>query len=110
MKTLDYECSACPDKAIDVRTEIISRDNETITKKVIYRCKSHLNTDIEELLTLSTKKQIEQQSLGLTPQPNPERLLYDSPFKNGKMKNPGVGHHESRSRRAKKLKTIRQYT
>jgi len=54
----DEECSACSKKNVYVSTEILSVDekNSAIKKIYLFRCKEHLDTDLDEMLALRRKK------------------------------------------------------
>lgn len=60
MKEYGEECSACFNKAIDVRTEIFNypTDNQqnAIRKIILYRCQEHLDTDVGEMRELAQEK------------------------------------------------------
>lgn len=60
MKEYSEECSACFNKAVDVKTEIFSypADNEqnAIRKIILYRCKEHLDTGVDEMRELTSIK------------------------------------------------------
>ncbi|WP_298150350.1 hypothetical protein [Flavobacterium sp.] len=52
------ECSACSNKNVYFSTEILSIDekNGAVKKIYLFRCKEHLDTDLDEMLTLRRKK------------------------------------------------------
>lgn len=60
MKEYEEECSACFNKAVDVRTEIFSypadNDEKAIRKIILYRCQEHLDIDVYEMRELSSIK------------------------------------------------------
>jgi len=52
------ECSACSKKNVYVSTEILSVDEKSraITKTYLFRCKEHIDTNLDEMLALRRKK------------------------------------------------------
>mgnify|MGYP000144414709 CR=1 FL=1 len=61
-RTIDFhnaECSACHQKHVDIKTEIVAPSPErpnAIRKKIIFRCKGHLNCDADEMEKLALIK------------------------------------------------------
>lgn len=55
------ECSACHNKSVDVRTEVLiptekSKKEKRIRKIIIFRCAAHPNTDVDEMILLAVLK------------------------------------------------------
>lgn len=55
------ECSACKNKSVDVRTEVLlptekSCEEGRIRKKIMFRCKEHIDCDVDEMEKLSALK------------------------------------------------------
>lgn len=55
------ECGACSNKSVDVRTEVLlptdkSRKENRIRKKIIFRCKEHIDCDVDEIEKLAALK------------------------------------------------------
>tara|TARA_R110002126_G_scaffold21598_1_gene77865 strand:- start:24 stop:302 length:279 start_codon:yes stop_codon:yes gene_type:complete len=54
------ECSACHKKHVDIRTEIVAPSQDrpnAIRKKIIFRCKDHLDCDVDEIEKLALVKE-----------------------------------------------------
>ncbi len=54
------EWSACHKKHVDIRTEIVAPSQDrrnAIRKKIIFRCKEHLDCDVDEIEKLALVKE-----------------------------------------------------
>lgn len=52
----EQECSACSLKAVHVSTEVMIHDGPGIKKAIIYRCPTHMDVPVEEMLRLTEEK------------------------------------------------------
>lgn len=59
------ECSACNNKSVDVRTEVLMPTKDSlaegrIRKKIIFRCKEHIDCDVDEMERLTALKALKR--------------------------------------------------